>query len=482
MRRAGVELAGEVNAGVLRPTELVQAAEDAYAASERGPAALNAFISVDFLSARRRAEGMEEEMRKGAPALALAGVPVALKDNLCTTEMPTTCGSRILEGYVSPFDATVVRLLREAGAIPVGKTNMDEFAMGSSTEHSAYGPVRNPLDPSRVPGGSSGGSAAAVAAGVVPFALGSDTGGSVRQPAAFCGIVGIKPTYGAVSRYGLVSFASSLDQVGTFGRTVTDAAVLLEVISGHDPLDATSVARAVPDYRVALGHGVEGMTIGVPEEYFAAALDPRVGAACRAALHVLEGMGAEVREISLPHTRHAVAAYQVVASAEASSNLARFDGIHFGRRAPDAATLDEVYERTRALFGAEAKRRIVLGTYVLSAGYYDAYYARAQQVRALVARDFQWAFASGVDAVFTPTTPTTAFRIGEVSDPYEMYLADAFTVPASLAGLPALSLPVGDVDGLPVGGQLIAAPWHEPKLIRIAHALETALAQRAAET
>jgi aspartyl-tRNA(Asn)/glutamyl-tRNA(Gln) amidotransferase subunit A len=467
------ETAETVRAGGLAPEELIDAAETALEAADRSPDPVHAFLAVDLEAARERAADLGK-----APAGLLAGIPVGVKDNLATVDLPTTCGSRILEGYRSAYDATVVRKLREAGAVVVGKTNLDEFAMGSSTEHSAYGVTRNPLDRSRVPGGSSGGSAAAVAAGVVPAALGSETGGSVRQPAAFCGIVGIKPTYGRVSRYGLVAFASSLDQVGVFGRTVSDAALLLQAVSGHDPLDSTSADLPAPDFSSDLGRSVEGMVIGVPEEYFPDSLDPRVRDLCRASLRRLEAMGAEVREVSLPHTAHAISTYYIIAPAEASSNLARFDGVRYGVRAPDTASVEELYERTRALFGAEVKRRIMLGTYVLSSGYYDAYYARAQRVRALIAQDFQHVFRSGVDAIYTPTAPTPAFRIGEhVTDPYEMYLSDVFTVTANLAGVPALSLPVGTVDGLPIGGQLIGSHWEEGKLVRIAHALEGADAE-----
>jgi aspartyl-tRNA(Asn)/glutamyl-tRNA(Gln) amidotransferase subunit A len=355
----------------------------------------------------------------------------------------------------------------------VAKTNLDEFGMGSSTEHSAYGVTRNPRDRSRVPGGSSGGSAAAVAAGIVPAALGSETGGSVRQPAAFCGVVGIKPTYGRVSRYGLVAFASSLDQVGVFGRTVGDAATLLEVISGHDTHDSTSA----PDSRFTLAaeppEGLEGVVVGVPEEYFPDSLDAGIRDRCRATLRRLEELGAELREVSLPATPHAIPTYYIIAPAEAASNLARFDGVRYGVRPPGAVDVREMYERTRALFGPEVKRRVMLGTYVLSAGYYDAYYARAQRVRTLIARDFDHVFASGVDLLFTPTTPTPAFRIGEhMADPYEMYLSDVFTVTANLAGIPALSIPIGEVGGLPVGGQLLGRRWGEATLIRVASALE----------
>ncbi len=469
------ELAEGIRDRRVSPTALVESAAAALATAESGPEPLNLFISFDLERAFKRALEVEADLRDGKQLPPLAGIPVAVKDNLCTTDLPTTCGSRVLHGYVSPYEATAVRRLREAGAVVLGKTNLDEFAMGSTTEHSAFGPTRNPWDRSRVAGGSSGGSAAAVAAGVVPLALGSDTGGSVRQPAAFCGVVGIRPTYGRVSRYGLVAFASSLDQVGTLGRSVYEAAYLLQLVAGRDPLDGTSADVPVPNVSVNLGEGIEGMTIGVPAEYLPDSLDPRVRGLCRAAIRRLEELGAEVREISLPHTGRAVAAYSVLAMAEASSNLARFDGVRFGAAVPGARSVEEVWEGTRALFGAEAKRRILLGTYVLSAGHHDEFYGQAARVRGLVGLDFRWAFDSGVDAVFTPTTPTPAFRLGEVTDPYAMLLSDAFTVGPALAGLPALSLPLGLADGLPVGGQLVGRAWGEPEIVRVGHALEQSL-------
>jgi aspartyl-tRNA(Asn)/glutamyl-tRNA(Gln) amidotransferase subunit A len=413
----------------------------------------------------------------------MAGVPVLVKDNVATLSLPTSCGSRILEGYVSPFEATAVARLRAAGAVVVGKTNMDEFGMGSSTEHSAFGPTRNPIDPTRVPGGSSGGSAAAVAAGVTRIALGSETGGSVRPPAAFCGIVGVKPTYGRVSRYGLVAFASSLDQIGVLGRSVDDAALALQTIAGRDPHDATSADIEVPLYRAAgavddAARPLAGLRVGLPKEYFPKSLDSRMRERLDAAVATLKRLGAEVKEVSLPHTEVAIPVYYVVAPAEASSNLARFDGVRYGMRA-DADVLHDMYERTRSGgFGPEVTRRILLGTYVLSAGYYDAYYRKAQEVRALIARDFAAVF-SRVDVLFTPTTPTPAFPLGSVSDPYEMYLSDIFTVTANLAGVPAMSLPVGRVDGLPIGGQLIASHFGEAAMFRAAYALERALGEEA---
>ncbi len=414
-----------------------------------------------------------------APDGPLAGLPVAVKDNLATRTLPTTCGSRILRGYVSPYEATVIARLRAAGGVVFGKTNMDEFAMGSSTEHSAYGPTRNPLAPDRVPGGSSGGSAAAVAAGIVRIALGSETGGSVRQPAALCGVVGVKPTYGRVSRYGLVAFASSLDQVGVFGASVDDAALGLGVIAGRDRRDATSVDVPVPDYRAAAGKPLAGVVIGKPREYFPGDLEPRVRARCDRALDLLRGAGAEIRDVSLPHTALAIPVYYIVAPAEASSNLARFDGVRYGLRL-DGEGLRGMYEATRSGgFGAEVTRRIMLGTYVLSAGYYDAYYRKAQQVRRLITQDFDRVFTSGVHLLFTPTTPTPAFPIGATTDPYEMYLNDIFTATANLAGVPAMSQPIGRVDGLPVGGQLIAPRFAEDGMFAAAYALERALGAEA---
>jgi aspartyl-tRNA(Asn)/glutamyl-tRNA(Gln) amidotransferase subunit A len=460
------QIATSARSGEVDPGGALERALTAARAADEGPDPIFAFLSL-----RDPADAPEEDASG-----ALAGVPIAVKDNIVTLDFPTTCGSRILEGYRSPFDATAVRRLRAAGATIVGKTNLDEFGMGSSTEFSAYGPTRNPLDRGRVPGGSSGGSAAAVAAGIVPAALGSETGGSVRQPAAFCGVVGIKPTYGRVSRYGLVAYASSLDHIGVVGRSIDDAAQVLQVIAGHDPLDSTSADRQVPDYAPPGVQSLEGIVIGVPEEYFPESLHSGVKDACRKALRTLEELGAELREVSLPTTPYAIPTYYLIAPAEASSNLARYDGVRYGVRPRGATDIKELYERTRALFGPEVKRRIMLGTYALSAGYYDAYYGRAQRVRQLISRDFSDVFASGVDAVFTPTTPTPAFRLGErIEDPYEMYLSDVFTVTANLAGIPALSLPIGTVDQLPVGGQLMGPAWSEAKLFRIGAALEAAL-------
>jgi aspartyl-tRNA(Asn)/glutamyl-tRNA(Gln) amidotransferase subunit A len=404
----------------------------------------------------------------------LAAMPIAIKDNIVTEEQPTTCGSRILEGYVSPYNATAVERLRTGGAMIVAKANMDEFAMGSSTEHSAYGRVRHPMDPNRVPGGSSGGSAALVAAGAVPAALGSETGGSVRQPASFCGVVGVKPSYGRVSRYGLVAFGSSLDCISVFGRSVGDAANVLSVISGPDPLDATTVNRPAMAVPAPLPD-LRGLRIGLPREYFPEDLHPGVAAAMRRTREAIRELGGELREVSLPHSAYAVPTYYIVAPAEAAANLARYDGARYGRRrvGPEG-DIRALYRATRGEgFGAEVQRRILVGTYVLSAGYYDAYYRKAQQTRALIADDFRRAFASGCELLLTPTTPTPAFRAGEkTDDPVSMYLADIFVCAISLAGLPALSLPVGRSEGLPVGAQLIAPYFEEERMLAAAAALE----------
>jgi len=425
-------------------------------------------------SALREAEAIDRDRREGRPLGPLAGVPIAVKDVLCARGVPTTCGSLILKNFVPPYDATCVARLRRAGAILVGKTNMDEFAMGSSTENSAYEKTCNPWALDRVPGGSSGGSAAAVAAGEVPASLGTDTGGSIRQPAAFCGISGMKPTYGRVSRYGLVAFASSLDQVGPLGRTVEDVARVLQVIAGHDPLDSTSAPLPVPDYLAALGKGVSGLRIGVPKEYFRGGLDREVEAAVRSGLKSAERLGARLEEISLPHTEYAIPTYYIIATAEASSNLARFDGVRYGYRARGAQQMGELYVRTRTEgFGPEVKRRIMLGTYVLSAGYYDAYYLKGQRVRTLIRRDFERAFET-VDAVVTPTSPTPAFRFGEkVDDPLAMYLSDIFTVTINLAALPGISIPCGLTrDRLPIGLQIVGRRFDEETVLRLAAALE----------
>ena len=435
---------------------------------------VHAFVTVDAEGALKAAAEADARRAQGEVG-ALLGMPLAIKDNLSTRGLRTTCSSKMLEPYVPPFDATVVARLRAAGAVFLGKTNLDEFAMGSSTENSAFGPTHNPWDLARVPGGSSGGSAAAVAAGFGFGALGSDTGGSIRQPASLCGVVGLKPTYGRVSRYGLIAFASSLDQVGPMARTVADAAALSQCIDGHDAMDSTSVDQAVPDYTAALGRGVKGLRVGLPKEYFVDGMDPQVAASVRAAVKSLESQGAVVREVSLPHTQHCLSVYYLLATAEASSNLARFDGVRYGYRAPAEALVPQ-YRQTRAQgFGPEVKRRIMLGTYALSSGYYDAYYKRAQQVRTLIVRDFEQAFGQ-VDVIATPTAPTPAFKIGEkADDPMTMYLSDIFTISVNLAGVPALSLPCGFTrEGLPIGLQLIAKAFDEATLFAVAAAVEGA--------
>jgi aspartyl-tRNA(Asn)/glutamyl-tRNA(Gln) amidotransferase subunit A len=457
--------------------ELLRAAARRREAVNAAGPPLNAFLSTW----KDRDDGTpdpEEVVPAGTsgPASPLDGIPVAVKDNLCTLGLPTTCASRLLEGYRSPYAATAVRRLEGAGARIFGKTNLDEFAMGSSTENSAYGPTLNPLDRDRVPGGSSGGSAAAVAAGIVPVALGSSTGGSVRQPAALCGLVGVKPTYGRVSRYGLVAFASSLDQVGVLARSVGDAAEVLEVISGGDPRDATSRDRPVPRAGALERVELADRTLGLPREYLGDGLHPDVRAVVDRLAGRAEDAGAEVRRVSLPTTPHAIPCYYVLAPAEASSNLARFDGVRYGvRRGEGEGDPDGWMARSRDRgFGAEVKRRIMLGTYALSAGYYEAYYLRALRVRSAIAADFRRVFREeGVDALLAPTTPAPAFRLGEkTDDPYEMYLNDVYTVSANLAGLPAVSLPAGTADGLPVGAQLMCPPWEEETMLGLAARLE----------
>jgi len=420
------------------------------------------------------ARAVDRRIAAGETLSPLAGVPVALKDNLCTRGVPTTCGSRILEGYRPPYDAHVVERLREAGAVSTGKTNCDEFAMGSSTENSGYFPTRNPWDLDRVPGGSSGGSAATVAAREAPLALGSDTGGSVRQPAAFCGVVGLKPTYGAVSRYGLVAFASSLDQIGPFARNARDTALLFNAISGRDARDSTSRAEAKPVMLDEVERGAGGLRIGLPRDLIGEGLDPEIGAALDRVARSLEGAGARVLDVSLPHAKYSIATYYLIAPAEASSNLARYDGVRYGIRKPGRDLID-MYGATRgAGFGREVRRRILLGTYALSAGYYDAYYLRAMKVRTLIRKDFSDALAR-CDAILLPTTPTPAFRLGEkVDDPLAMYLNDIFSIPASLAGVPALSFPAGfSKSALPIGLQLVGRPFEEATLLRIARAWES---------
>ena len=460
--------------GDLSPTEAVEASLERAREVNAGKDGLNILLHQDRNHALDQAANLEVR-RSGGDDGSLFGVPIVVKDNIATTELPTSCGSRILEGYVSPYEATAITRLRDAGAVIIAKSNMDEFAMGSSTENSAFGPARNPLAPDRVPGGSSGGSAAAVAAAIVRIALGSETGGSVRQPAAFCGVVGVKPTYGRVSRLGLVAFASSLDQIGVFGANVDDAALGLHAVAGLDPRDATSAAEPVDDYRSGANASLEGVVIGKPKEYFPPELDARIRERCDRAFALMRDLGAEIRDVSLPHTKLAIPVYYIIAPAEASSNLARFDGVRYGLRI-EGEGLRGMYEATRSLgFGPEVTRRILLGTYVLSAGYYDAYYRKAQQVRALIAKDFADVFRSGVHLLFTPTTPTPAFPLGAKSDPYEMYLNDIFTCTANLAGVPAMSQPIGRLDGLPVGGQFIAPHFDERQMFAAAYALERAL-------
>jgi aspartyl-tRNA(Asn)/glutamyl-tRNA(Gln) amidotransferase subunit A len=436
---------------------------------------VDAFLLPLADRALAQARRLDAALAAGQPVPSLAGVPLVVKDVLAIEGLPTTCGSRILAGYRPPFSATAVRRLEAAGAIVLGKTNMDEFAMGSSTENSAYKRTRNPWDLERVPGGSSGGSAAAVAAGMACVALGSDTGGSIRQPAALCGVVGLKPSYGRVSRYGLVAFASSLDQVGPLARSVEDAALLASALFGRDPLDSTSADEPLPDFAASLAQDARGLRIGVPWSFLEEGVDPGVLAAFREAIRVLEAAGARVADITLPHAPHAIATYYIVATAEASSNLARYDGVRYGLRAKGTRPLRDMYGETRdAGFGPEVKRRILLGTFVLSSGYYDAYYLRAQQVRTLIRRDFEAAFGA-CDAVALPTTPTPAFKLGEkTDDPLRMYLADIFTVPANLAGVPGLSVPCGFVSGLPVGLQLVGRPFDEGTLVRLGHAYQQA--------
>ena len=438
---------------------------------------VRAYLTLCPDRALEQAKKIDRLVAAGEPLPPLAGVPTAVKDEIVTRGVRSTCSSRMLENYIPPYDATAVERLEAAGACVLGKTNCDEFAMGSSTENSAFFPTRNPHDLARVPGGSSGGSASAVAAGLATVALGSDTGGSIRQPAALCGIVGMMGTYGRVSRFGLVAFASSLDHVGPFGRTVRDVALLLGTIAGHDPRDSTAADVPVPDYAGALSETVSGLRVGVPNEYFAG-LNPQVGDNIQKGVELLAKLGFKIVPISLPHTDYAIATYYIIATAEASSNLARFDGVRYGFRSPEYSDLRGMYEKTRDRgFGAEVKRRIMLGTYVLSSGYYDAYYRRAQKVRTLIARDFLEAFED-VDVIVTPTSPIPAFKLGErVDDPLQMYLADIYTVTASLAGIPGISVPCGKTKGdprLPVGAQILAKHFDEARLLQVAHAFEKA--------
>ena len=455
-------------------TSAVALAESFYSNIKTSDSEIGAYLTLSNERALEQARRMDQLAAEGKPLPPLGGVPVGIKDVLNTRGVRTTAGSKILENFIPVYDSTAVARLEQAGAVVLGKMNCDEFAMGSSNENSAFRLVRNPRDPSRVPGGSSGGSAAAVAAGTAVVTLGSDTGGSIRQPASFCGVVGLMPTYGRVSRYGLIAFASSLDHVGPLAKTVKDAAIVLRTIAGRDPMDSTSADVPVPDYVAELEKPVRGLRIGVPREYFGEGLDREVRNAVDAAIQQLAKLGCEIVPVSLPHTPYAIPTYYIVATAEASSNLARFDGVRYGYRARDARVLSEMYRRTRDEgFGAEVKRRIMLGTYALSAGYYDAYYLKAQKVRTLLARDFDEAFAK-VDAIVTPTSPTAAFKLGEkTDDPLAMYLADIYTVTADLAGIPGISVPCGETRGkLPIGLQILGRHFDEAAILRIAHAYE----------
>ena len=454
-------------------TELTRAVLDRIEAVQ---GRLNAFVTVTAELALEQAREADERLTRGEGVTPLTGIPAAIKDVICTRGVRTTCGSRMLENFVPPYDATVIERLKAAGLVMVGKTNMDEFAMGSSGENSYFGPTRNPWDEERVPGGSSSGSAAAVAADACLYALGSDTGGSIRQPAALCGIVGLKPTYGRVSRYGLVAFASSLDQIGPMTKDVTDAALVLQAIAGHDPRDSTSAPVEVPDYAASLVPDLKGLRLGVPREYMGEGVEEGVRRAVEEAIDRLQELGAEVdREVSLPSTPYALACYYIIAPSEASANLARYDGVKYGYSYTEGASMWENMERTRQFgFGAEVKRRIMLGTYALSAGYYDAYYLKAQKVRTLIRREFEAAFQR-CDALVTPVSPTPAFRLGEkMADPLQMYLSDVFTIPVNIAGLPSISVPCGFSQGLPVGLQVIGRPFDEPTILRVAYAYEQA--------
>jgi aspartyl-tRNA(Asn)/glutamyl-tRNA(Gln) amidotransferase subunit A len=468
--RTAAELALMLRKGEVRSREI---AESVFRRIEEKEKTIHAYISLTADIAMKQADQADLRLGRGAPSSILDGIPVAVKDNICTRGVRTTCGSKILENYIPPYDATAVTRTLEGGAVLTGKTNMDEFGMGSSTETSGFGPTRNPWNPELVPGGSSGGSAAAVAAGESILALGTDTGGSIRLPAAYCGVVGIKPTYGMVSRYGLVSYASSLDQVGAIGRSVEDCALLLKLICGHDPKDSTSSPVEVRDLLTSLKKGIDGIRIGLPEEYLVEGLDPRVKELILQSASLLERNGARVVECSLPHARHAISAYYLIATAEASSNLARYDGVKYGFRSEEASETIQMYELTRSAgFGREVKRRIMLGTYALSAGYYDAYYLKAQEARALIRRDFDKVFEQ-VDGLIGPVSPSLPFRLGEkADDPLQMYLVDVYTVSVNLAGLPAMSIPCGAVDGLPAGMQIIGRPFDEETLLRIGYAYE----------
>ena len=459
-----------------RRTTATALAEAFYSKIEKDDPQIGAYLTLSKERALEQAARMDSLAAKGEKLPPLGGVPVGIKDVMVTRGVRTTAGSKILANYVPPYDCTAVARMEAAGAVVLGKLNCDEFAMGSSTENSAWHPVHNPRDLSRVPGGSSGGSAAAVAADMAVATLGSDTGGSIRQPASFCGVVGLMPTYGRVSRYGLIAFASSLDHIGPLTKTVKDAAIVLQIIAGRDPMDSTSAEVPVPDYIAQLEKPVAGLKLGVAKEYFGEGLDSEVQQSVEAAIQKLAKLGCEIVPVSLPHTEYAIPTYYIVATAEASSNLARFDGVRYGHRASDARTLSEMYRRTRDQgFGAEVKRRIMLGTYALSAGYYDAYYLKAQKVRTLLVRDFEEAFKK-VDAIVTPTSPTAAFKLGEkTSDPLAMYLADIFTVTADLVGIPGISIPCGETkEKLPIGLQILGKHFDESTILRVAHAYEKA--------
>ena len=466
------ELSAALQARRISAVELMQAV---IARTQAVEDRVHAFNSYDVGDALAQASASDERRARGEARGPLDGIPIGLKDVIAVTGQPLTASSRMLKNFVSPYDATVTRRLREAGAICWGRLNMDEFAMGSSTENSAFGPTANPYALDCVPGGSSGGSAAAVAAGETIVSLGSDTGGSIRQPASFCNVVGLKPTYGLVSRYGLIAFASSLDQIGPFGRSVEDTAMVLGAIAGHDPLDSTSWRAEVPDYRAALQARRGPWRIGIPREYFGEGLDPEVAASVQAAVRFYESQGCTVKDVSLPHTEYGIGVYYIIATAECSSNLARFDGIRYGHRSKEAKDAVEIYSKSRAEgFGAEVKRRIILGTYVLSSGYYDAYYLRAQKVRTLIRQDFLNAYRD-VDVMLTPTAPTPAFRRGAKAEPLAMYLCDIYTIGVNLAGLPAVSVPCGfSADGRPIGMQLIGQPFGEAELLAMAHTYERA--------
>ncbi|GAA0634388.1 Asp-tRNA(Asn)/Glu-tRNA(Gln) amidotransferase subunit GatA [Halomonas beimenensis] len=464
------ELAAALSAGEFSSRELT---EHLLARIERHDGALNSFITVTAEQALAAADAADAARARGE-AGPLTGLPLALKDIFCTRGVKTSCGSRMLDNFTAPYDAGVVEKLADAGTVSLGKTNMDEFAMGSSNENSFFGPVKNPWDLGAVPGGSSGGSAAAVAAGLVPAALGTDTGGSIRQPAAFCGITGLKPTYGRVSRYGMIAYASSLDQAGPMARSAADCAHLLGAIAGHDLRDSTSVARGVPDYAADLDAPLSGLKIGLPREYFGDGLSPEVEGAVREAVKVYESLGASVREVSLPHTHYAIPAYYVIAPAEASSNLSRYDGVRFGHRCEDPADLMDLYKRTRAEgFGEEVKRRILIGTHTLSEGFFDAYYKKAQKVRRLIRQDFLDAFDE-VDVLMGPASPTPAFDLGAKKDPVSMYLQDIYTIAINLAGIPGISVPAGFANGRPVGLQILGTHFAEARLLNVAHQFQQA--------